>query len=606
MRRKTQDEVINEFKNTHGSRYDYSNVIYKNAYTHVKIICRLHGPFKQQPRAHKNGQGCPKCTQSNKWVPYRDTASFIKRAKEVHGDQYDYSNTEYIKTMEKVTITCKIHGPFQQLANSHLNGRGCRQCANNQRKTTELFIKQAQIVHCDRYDYSCVEYVSAANRVIIICRKHGAFEQKPSCHLSGQGCPKCGIDSMRTRLSKPERDFIKECAIIHNKKYDYTNTRYRGRSSLITIICPIHGEFEQRASEHLRGYGCPQCAGNQPLSTDEFIYKAKNVHGNRYNYPGLIYTRSKDVVEVECQQHGRFKIVAGYHLHGGGCPICTISTDQNSIAEFVSSLVNVEINNRAVIHPYELDIFVPQKLFAVEFNGNYWHSYNTTESSYERNRHKIKADLAQKSGIKLLQINSHEWHAKKPIVQSMIRHQLQLSNNRLYARNCDIIRVNNSEVSTFFGLNHISGHRQAKINYGLYHDGKLTSAINFIKNNDTWEIIRYATLLNTVVVGGLGKLMAKFIRDERPETITTFADNRYGDGAAYLKVGFKKLVTTKPGYIYLDSNCNPAGSRVKFQKHKLEKLLTFFDSKLTEAENMFANGYRRMWDAGHKKFVLKL
>lgn len=603
--KKTKEQLIDEFKQIHGTKYDYTNVIYKNMHTQIEIKCDIHGSFMQQPRAHKNGQGCPKCNISINWVPKRDTESFINRAKEIHGDKYDYSRTLYIKTMDKVIIICPKHGEFKQLANSHLNGRGCPHCAGNLIKTTEEFINEAYSIHNDIYDYSNTTYCNASKKITIICRKHGQFEQKPIQHLSGQGCPQCGIESMKTELQKDQETFIKECSIIHNNKYDYSNTTYSGKNNKITIICKPHGAFTQKASEHLRGSGCPKCAGNQTLTTTEFKEKSNTTHKNRYTYNRAIYTGSKNNITITCEKHGNFTIQAGYHMHGGGCPSCAISTQQHEIYEFIQATTNEEIklNDRTIISPYELDIAIPSKKFAIEFNGNFFHSYNNIESE-DRLRHSKKADMADENNITLIQINSHEWKLSKELVKSMISHRLGNTQFKIYARTCSIRQIADNNISDFFDSNHISHHRPAKVNYGLYYDNNLLSAINFnMIGNNSWEIIRYATDKNTMIVGGLSKLLAAFISEYKPYEIMTFVDRRYGNGKGYLNAGFKLVGKTKPGYIYLDSNCNPAGSRFKFQKHKLSDILPNFDNNLTEAENMFNNGYRRMWDAGHFKMM---
>ena len=573
--------------------------------TPIIIKCITHGEFKQQPRAHKSGQGCPKCNVSVNWIPSRNTQSFITRAKEIHGDIYDYTQTEYIKTMELLTIICPTHGPFNQLANSHLNGRGCPKCANNQLRTTEDFIAKSRDIHGMRYNYDLVEYSSTAQKVTILCNKHGAYMQKPVLHLRGRGCPQCGVDSMKSKLTKDAKLFFAECSATHNDKYDYSLSIYKSRQDNISILCPEHGTFLQKASDHLRGYGCAKCAQNQRYSTAEFITKAKSVHGQRYKYSNTIYTRSKDIIMVACDNHGPFAITAGHHLSGGGCPSCSLSTQQHQIIEFLKSITdNIKINDRTLIAPYELDIVTDKT--AIEFNGNYYHSYNNLESE-QRYKHKHKADLATAAKINLMQISSHDWINNQQLVKSMISHRLGKS-NRVHARKCSIKILTNDESQTFFKLNHISGHRSASVNYGLFSDDLLLSAINFNYHQKTneWEIIRYASLMGYTIVGGLSKLLSSFIKEINPSNIMTFFDRRYGEGGGYRKVGFIQIGITNPGYIYLDSNCNPAGSRIKFQKHKLDNLLPNFDPNLTEAENMFNNGYRRLWDAGHYKLRLTL
>jgi hypothetical protein len=121
----------------------------------------------------------------------KTTEEFIRRAKKVHGDKYDYSKVEYKGTHTKVCIICPIHGEFFQTPNNHLHGQGCLACGGRKQLTKEEFIQKAREVHGDKYDYSKVEYVNKNTKVKIICPIHGEFEQEPNSHLEGKGCPNC-------------------------------------------------------------------------------------------------------------------------------------------------------------------------------------------------------------------------------------------------------------------------------------------------------------------------------------------------------------------------------------------------------------------------------
>ena len=189
------------------------------------------------------------------------TEEFIKRAREVHGDRYDYSRVIYINKRTKVTIICREHGEFEQEAGSHLMGIGCGKCnytisASKKKLTTEGFIKRVRKVHGNRYDYSKVKYDDSKTRVIIICREHGEFEQLPFGHLYGQGCPKC---SKYYKQKITTEEFIKRAREIHGDRYDYSKVDYVNSKTRVIIICPKHGEFEQISSNHLIGQGCPKC-----------------------------------------------------------------------------------------------------------------------------------------------------------------------------------------------------------------------------------------------------------------------------------------------------------------------------------------------------------
>ena len=187
-KRKTTEEFIIDAYCKHGDRYNYKLVEYKNAKTKVKIVCSIHGVFEQRPYDHLKGYGCLECGGSKRLT----TEKFVKKAKYIHGDRYDYSLVDYKNNYTKVKIICSIHGSFEQIPNNHLNGKGCSKCSGSKKLTTEQFIKKAKIIHSDKYDYKLVEYKNKETKIKIICPEHGIFEQRPYDHLSGSGCPKCG------------------------------------------------------------------------------------------------------------------------------------------------------------------------------------------------------------------------------------------------------------------------------------------------------------------------------------------------------------------------------------------------------------------------------
>src|SRR6056300_1090867 len=147
------------------------------------------------------------------------TTEFINKAKEVHGDLYDYSKVDYKKAIEKVIIICKIHGEYLQQPSNHLRGNGCTVCSiskrnNKSRYTSEIFIDKAKEVHGDKYNYSKVNYVDSKTKVIIICKEHGEFLQAPNKHLQKQGCNKCGCHEKSNN-----QEFIIKAKQIHGYKY---------------------------------------------------------------------------------------------------------------------------------------------------------------------------------------------------------------------------------------------------------------------------------------------------------------------------------------------------------------------------------------------------
>lgn len=256
MRKLTTQEFINRARTVHGDRYGYAFSVYQSAHDKVSIHCPEHGMFDQSPNQHIRGNCCPGCSGNKKHT----VSSFIQKANSIHGDKYDYSKIHYVNTQTKLTIICPEHGYFDQSPGHHLDGCGCPECGsltikNKLVSNKHSFIEKAKLVHSDLYDYSHVEYTGNKSKVVIVCSKHGCFEQTPASHLSGYGCHDCGGTKKHTTQS-----FIEKSRKIHSHKYDYSKVVYKNNSERVIITCPEHGDFEQTPSSHLSGNNCPGCA----------------------------------------------------------------------------------------------------------------------------------------------------------------------------------------------------------------------------------------------------------------------------------------------------------------------------------------------------------
>ncbi|ENV76194.1 DUF723 domain-containing protein [Acinetobacter ursingii] len=312
----TTEQIIEQFKKKHGDRFDYSKVNYRHALDKVIIICRIHGEFEQLAAMHRKGQGCAKCMYDNK----RHLAQkVISKFKEKHGNRYDYSLVEYVNTDSKVKIICPDHGEFEQAPEKHIIGNGCPKCIGRH-KTPQEVLSDFGNAHGDKYDYSKVIFSLLGKKVEIVCPEHGSFFQAPQKHIAGQACPKCGGSKKLTLL-----EYIAECTRIHENKYDYSQVIYKNGKSKIKIICPIHGEFTQNAFSHKSGCGCPYCAGNYTLETEEVIYQFGKVHGERYDYSKVNYTGAFNEVVIICKEHGEFTQTPKSHKKGSGCPECAVT-----------------------------------------------------------------------------------------------------------------------------------------------------------------------------------------------------------------------------------------------------------------------------------------
>ncbi len=192
------------------------------------------------------------------------------------------------------------------------------------RKTTEQFIEEARAIHGDKYDYTETVYTGALSKLNITCPKHGVFSQRPSDHLSGNGCMSCFKE--RNRLGR--EDFLLRAFEQHNNKFKYGEITYKGGRGFVDIYCPEHGKFNQNMISHLAGKGCNKCAqkvrrDSVTFTLDTFIEECSIRNEHKYDYSLITeYHNSSDVFKITCPVHGVFEQKGSYHLSGYGCQRC--------------------------------------------------------------------------------------------------------------------------------------------------------------------------------------------------------------------------------------------------------------------------------------------
>ena len=307
IRSKGIDKFIDDARKVHGDKYDYSEVIYINKSTKIKIKClKCNKVFEQTPEVHLRGSNCTnytncpkelKNTSSNKITknPKKNidntkskTEQFIEEAKIIHGDKYDYSETEYINSHTKVKIKClKCNKVFEQTPSNHFHN-DCPKCAKENadakyRFTTEQFIQKAIAIHGNKYDYLKVNYINYGTHVEIICPKldHGSFFQTPSNHLSHKHkCIKCRDDLNGDNKRDTFEEFIEKANKIHNNKYNYSKVIYVNANTKVEIICGDHSFF-QTPKSHLQKTNCPKCVKKsfsmKAITWLEYVAKKDNI-----------------------------------------------------------------------------------------------------------------------------------------------------------------------------------------------------------------------------------------------------------------------------------------------------------------------------------------
>lgn len=294
---------------------------------------------------------------------------------------------------------------------------------------TENFIKKAQEIHGDKFDYSLVNYINSRTKVKIICPEHGAFEQLPYSHLKYKNaCKFCSYEIVANKRRLTTKDFIERSKYIHRNKYnieyDYSLVEYIDNATNVKIICPIHGEFLQIPDIHMNGAGCPRCKKNFKLTLEQFIQKANLKHNFKYKYSKVEYINSSSKVCIICSEHGEFWQEANAHLQGAGCPKCKESLGEKNIREFliknnINYISQKRFNNLFYKNKkckLSFDFYLPDYNLCIEFDGVQHfkpHSFSSDQSEEVKNknlktvqeRDQIKTEYCKNNNIKLLRIS---------------------------------------------------------------------------------------------------------------------------------------------------------------------------------------------------------
>lgn len=540
---------------------------------------------------------------------------FIEKAKARHGDRYDYSKVDYKHNKTKATIICPNHGEFEQMPTNHLSGYGCPSCANNKPLTAESFLKKANTLHKNKYQYQPSSSYSHKTKINITCPEHGVFEQTINHHLSGQGCPSCATPALTTKLGRNGfnhtgiDEFINSANRIHNNKYDYSKVVYKNNSTKISIVCSEHGVFEQTPAHHLFGNGCPKCK-IKSLTKDfnDFVTDANLVHSNQYTYKIENYKNCRGKVKIICSKHGEFEQNVSTHLAGYSCPSCghCISKAENEIEDFLVQLgLQVVKNSRKIIPPKEIDLYLPELKIAIEYNGLKWHSNQYVENSY----HYDKYLRCKAVGIRLIHIYEDEWAEHSDLIKIYLKQQLLKNNNSVYARLCTIKSIDSKIASDFLNKHHIQGFAANTHYLALFYQEELVSVAVFgnksssRNNNNIHELTRYASSIR--VVGGLSKLVKRYIKEVNPPSIVTYSDNDKFTGMAYEKSGFKLVKESRQDYKVILKN-QRFDKRVTCRKNLAKLLGDKFNPELSELQNCVNNKIYRIYDSGKKKWEYQI
>jgi Zn finger protein HypA/HybF involved in hydrogenase expression len=315
MKRLTQNEFLQRVIKLYGNKYLLDKVVYKHNKAKVKIGCKTHGYFEIRPNDLLQGYGCPKCGGTKKMT----TDEFIQKAKFVHDNYFTYEKTRYVNNSTKITVTCPVHGDFQVKPNNHLNGANCRQC-----------------------------YLEGINHTT---------KRLPS------------INTSTKKIS--QEDFLKRAIDNFGDRYDFSKSEYLTSNSKIIVTCKKHGDFKITPTHLFHGRGCPICAKNKQLNTKEFIKKAQEIHGLKYDYSKSYYKSTHELVKITCPKHGDFLQMPSNHLRGQGCPKCHEFKLEIEVRKMLTSLdiVFEEQKRFSFMGRLSIDFYIPSVKIGIECQG---------------------------------------------------------------------------------------------------------------------------------------------------------------------------------------------------------------------------------------------
>lgn len=337
---RTKKDWLEIWNKVHNNKFDYQLVPdFFLGKDRIIVICPTHGQWETTATAHAK-RGCSGCWNDRRGTKTRE--EWIKLLSETHNNEYDYSKLpNELGYNTRITIVCPKHGDFEmKTANHYSNKNKCPKCSYENRFTSkEEWLRKFKEAHNDKYDYSKSDIVDNKTPIIIICPEHGEFKQAPMAHSLGQGCLECYNKYGRGKGRKiSKEEFIQRARKVHGDKYDYTNTIIG--IQLVDkgwIKCPEHGLFEQSLSCHLSGDGCAKCSGKYNLSNEEYLEECERIYGTKYDLSKVKFVNNNSNVIIGCKEHGFVEVNARSFKRGHGCIKCNLSKGENIIAAYLEA-----------------------------------------------------------------------------------------------------------------------------------------------------------------------------------------------------------------------------------------------------------------------------
>lgn len=565
----------------------------------------------------------------------------IEDSRSKHGNVLDYTlfkEEGYSSNKVPVTLVCKKHGSFKVTMNDHLGKKlsSCPTCGLSSRTGRTVKRSYTDVIEdCSKVHDNMYKYINdrslyrTVDTIDIVCPIHGQFSKVLSEHLSGGGCQQCSLSARRLSVDTVSK-YVLEATEHFNGKYDYTNTDLNLKSikQNITYACPVHGLITQSFENHfIQFHSCNRCSKQLSIEDAGAYLKSIDIQGKSFKnaYVVLEDTHSltpfKDYIvkDIYCEEHTSYYDYACHRLYVNtaslGCPYCSVNTSsyEKEIIDYVKSLgINpIQSYRPSWLNGKELDIYIPSINLGIEFNGTMFHHSSKTScstfalsTSKDSNYHYNKWKLCFDNNTTLLSIYDFYWNdpVKKSIYLSKIRHYLG-KDEKIYARKCKIVEIDNSTAYTFYDNNHIEGkgfNYKASRSFGMYLDDDLVmcATVGEMYSQSTkkfkTKLHRICTKVDTTVVGGISKL-TKFILSVYDNIVYQITLSSGGSTLKY----YKDYSIISPRYFWVEPKTMTYHHRNHCQKGLLEK---HFGRPVlsTDTENSYMErlGYLKVFDNG--------
>lgn len=545
---------------------------------------------------------------------------FIQKSKERFGEKYSFPNieNEYKNSHSKITIVCNDCGnTFTKIACDHITSPtgGCRNCNTKSKRTYYNYDELVKFANSDVNIKHFDGKVYKDDLITCICNVHGEYSVKVNTILDGRGlCKKCNAKYDDRKIADLLESTKLKLNGIYGDKFTIDYSNFTKLTSRLKFTCNDCGNVVYRTpSSAINGYikGCGVCTSKKNgqlriKSNEEYISQVKLIHGDKYDYSNTNYISSSDKVYIMCKDCGRtFSIEANSHLQGHGCPYhyTNKSIDEEELYLFIKSIYKGTVykNDRTILDDHrELDIVLPDLKLAFEYDGIYWHNELNKPQDY----HLDKTNQCNNKGYHLIHIFEDEWKnpIKKEIWKSMIKNQIGVIDNKVFARKCEIKTVEKDEGYKFLENNHIQGKCTSTIMIGLYYNNELVSLMTFGKSRHfignskhEYELLRFCNKINTSVIGGASRLLSYFEKQYKPKSIVSYADKRWSTGNLYNTLDFVKYNESKPNYYYVINEQRK--NRFNFRKSELVRKYNCPEEK-SEREFCFEQKWYRIYDCG--------